>query len=128
LLTDPRAEGFLVSSATELYTTTSNPEVAKFLDALKKYAPGVQPSISALAGWTAAKLFEVGLSNAAEPTRQGLLASLYKIKGNDLGGLTYPLTFTAGKPPPRVSCVWIGENKGGKLVAADGAPKGRFCE
>lgn len=128
LLTDPRAEGFLVSSATELYTTTTNPAVAEYLAALSKYASGVKPSISGMAGWTAAKLFEVGLTNATAPTREGLLASMYTIKGNDLGGLTYPLTFTAGKPPPRVSCVWIGQNKGGKLVNADGAPKGRFCE
>ena len=51
---------------------------------------------------------------------------MYRIKGNDLGGITYPLTFTAGKPPPRVSCLWIGQNKGGKLQPAseDG---GRFC-
>jgi hypothetical protein len=100
--------------------------VAEFLAALRKYAPSTAPSISALGGWTAGKLFGVGLSGATEPTRQGLLASMYKIKGNDLGGLTYPLTFTAGQPPPRVACNWIGVNRGGKLVAAiDNG--GAFC-
>jgi branched-chain amino acid transport system substrate-binding protein len=126
LLADPRAEGFNVGSATQLYTATDKPGVAEFLAALKKYAPGTPPSISAIGGWTAGKLFEVGLTGATGPTRQALLASMYKIKHNDLGGLTYPLTFTAGQPPPRVACNWIGVNHGGKLVAAteDG---GRFC-
>jgi branched-chain amino acid transport system substrate-binding protein len=126
LLADPRAEGFLVGSGPDLYTDASNPAVAEFLTALRAYAPGQSPSVGAMTGWTAGKLFEAGLSGAAQSTRAGLLASMYKIKGDTLGGLTYPLTFTAGKPPPRVACLWIGQNKGGKLQPATG-DGGRFC-
>ena len=126
LLADGRAEGFLVGSGPRLYTDSGNAGVAEYLAAVKQYTPGTAPGVGSMTGWTAGKLFEAGLLGATEPTRAALLASMYKIKGNDLGGITYPLTFTAGQPPPRVSCLWIGQNKRGKLQAAteDG---GRFC-
>ncbi len=126
LLADARAEGFLVGSGPRLYSESGSPGVAEYLAAVREFAPGQGPSIGAMTGWTAGKLFEAGLAGATEPTRSALLASMYRIKGNDLGGITYPLTFTAGKPPPRVSCLWIGQVRGGKLQAAteDG---GRFC-
>jgi branched-chain amino acid transport system substrate-binding protein len=126
LISDPRAEGFHVGSATALYSSTDKPGVAEFLAALKKHAPGTPPSISAIGGWTAGKLFELGMRNAAEPTRAALLASLGSIKDNDLGGLTHSLTFSAGQPAPRVACNWIGVVRGGKLVAAT-EDDGRFC-
>lgn len=128
LLDDPRADGFLVSSATDLYTNTGNPSVVEFRDAVGRFAPGLDPSIASLAGWTAGKLFEAGLESAPDATRAGLLEGLYSISDNDLGGLTYPLSFRAGQKPPRVLCVWIGQVKGGTLAPADGAPRGRTCE
>jgi hypothetical protein len=57
----------------------------------------------------------------------GILQSLYRIKNNDLGGLTYPLTFSAGKNAPRVLCYWLNEVRAGTLIVPPGVSSGRIC-
>jgi branched-chain amino acid transport system substrate-binding protein len=39
-----------------------------------------------------------------DPTPQDVYDGLNQIRNDDLGGLTYPLTFTAGQPSARKVC------------------------
>jgi branched-chain amino acid transport system substrate-binding protein len=117
LINDPISEGFLVSLFTIPYVNTSHPEVAAMIATLKKYAPGVAPGTGTMTGWVAAKLFELAAQNIPEPpTSQALLDNLYKVKNNDLGGITIPLTFTEGQPPPKLTCFWLAQVHNKTLV------------
>jgi branched-chain amino acid transport system substrate-binding protein len=127
LLADPRAEGFYVAPNTDLYTNAANPQIAAMRATLAKFAPGVPPSISATVGWTAAQLFQVALQKATSPTPAALLQALGTIKGNDLGGLTAPLSFTSGQPAAKVQCFWLGQVHDGGLRTPPGQPSGRIC-
>ncbi len=47
-------------------------------------------------------------------TTADVLAGLYKLKNETLGGLVAPLNFTKGQPSPIVACYWaIGVKEGG---------------
>ena len=77
----------------------------EFQDAAKAY--GVTPSMNYAAGWAGAKLFERAARNLpAQPSAADVLEGLWSIKNDDLGGITYPITFERDKTAPRVYCWW----------------------
>ncbi|HWB65635.1 MAG TPA: ABC transporter substrate-binding protein [Mycobacteriales bacterium] len=127
LAADPQAEGFYVASYVDLYNDTANPQIRSMRAALAKYAPGLAPSIGTTVGWAAAQLFQWALEHAATPTSAGLLKALVSVRHNDLGGITQPLTFTAGHDAPRVTCFWLGQIHNGDLRTPPGKPAGRIC-
>jgi branched-chain amino acid transport system substrate-binding protein len=127
LAADSQAEGFYVASYVDLYNDTSNAQVVAMRSALARYAPGLPPSIGTTVGWTAAQLFEWAVEHAASPTSAGLLKALGSLRHNDLGGLTQPLTFTAGHNAPRVTCFWLGQIHNGDLRTPPGKRSGRIC-
>lgn len=105
LANDPNLDGLIVPGQAKPWMLSGDPAIAAFHAALKRYAPGVAPSPAALSGWISAKLFEAGAAALGDqPTSGDLLKGLYAIRNNDLGGLTLPLTFTAGRGAPRVAC------------------------
>lgn len=63
---------------------------------------------AAINGWTTAKAFESATRNiprSGAVTPKDVLAGLYGINGDDLGGLTYPLGFSASQPnKKRIAC------------------------
>ncbi|MHB8736942.1 MAG: ABC transporter substrate-binding protein, partial [Terriglobales bacterium] len=104
-LTDSNFNGALLSSSNPGYTDASNPGVAAFLAALKKYDPSLPGSSAftydALYPWIAGKLFEAAakagnLTPNSTPTE--VKQALYKVKGDTLGGLSAPITVTPAKP------------------------------
>jgi branched-chain amino acid transport system substrate-binding protein len=99
----------------------SSPAVTEFQNALKQYAPGVQPGPASIVGWVSAKLFQLAAQNLSDAgTTQSLLAGLWSIKGDDLGGLTQPLNFTENQDTQPVLCYWIAEIKGGQWISPNG--------
>ena len=77
----------------------------EFHDAHRRFAPGRELSPIGADGWAAAKLFEkVASGGAGAPTSESILKALHSLRDETLGGFTGPLTFTAGKPAPRVQC------------------------
>lgn len=119
--------GALVVLQTAPWFQTSIPGVAEFQQAMSTLAPGVEQNGSSIQGWTSAKMFEAAARNTGNPTTSaGILEGLYKLSGDDLGGLTYPLTFTegaannAGASPP---CWWDVRIDGGKFVSPDGGKR-----
>lgn len=125
-LSDPNFNGALLSSSNPGYTDASNPGVAAFLAAVKRYAPGVVGSSAfsydTLYPWIAGQLFEAA-AKAGDLTPSSTPAevkqALYKVKGNTLGGLTAPLTITPGQPVFS-PCYYGVTIKNGAYVALNG--------
>jgi branched-chain amino acid transport system substrate-binding protein len=104
-LHDPNFSGALLSSSNPGFTDSSNPGVASFLAALKKYDPSLLGSNSfgydTIYPWIAGELFTVAakagnLTPSSTPAE--VKQALYKITGTTLGGLSAPLLITPGKP------------------------------
>jgi hypothetical protein len=72
-------------------------------------------------GWVSAKMFEAAVLNSSDPTSSaGILEGLYALGGNDLGGLTQPLTFDAGASNNAGhirGCWWDVRIEGGQFVS-----------
>jgi branched-chain amino acid transport system substrate-binding protein len=83
----------------------SIPATRQFQAALKKYAPSVgtaaEPLTAEVANeWVSGQLFQaaVAASGSQAVTSASVKKGLYALKGDTLGGLSAPLTFTPGKP------------------------------
>jgi branched-chain amino acid transport system substrate-binding protein len=83
----------------------SSPATRQFQAALKKYAPSIGTTAEPLTpevanAWVSGKLFESAVAASASPqvTSASVKKGLYALKGETLGGLSAPLTFTPGKP------------------------------
>jgi hypothetical protein len=78
----------------------NTPAHRKFLQAMPRYAPQLQPPTqqAALAGWISADIFLRGLQAAGGcPTRARLISALRAVRGYDAGGLLPgPIDFSAG--------------------------------
>jgi branched-chain amino acid transport system substrate-binding protein len=99
LTKDPNLDGAVLGTAQFPYVWADNPKVAEFLAAMKTYSPGIPPGPSEAGGWVTAKLFERAAAATPEPpTTAALLDGLWSIRGDSLGGITGPLTFTKGQP------------------------------
>lgn len=125
---DPNLDGIVGGLMTIPWLVTSNPGVVEFRNALAKFAGGVQPDAATITGWVSAKVFELAGQRIPEPpTSAAVLQGLWSIKGNDLGGMAQPLTFTEGKPvgEPLV-CFWAVQAKGGKWISPNNGQ--RTCD
>lgn len=125
---DPNLDGMVIGSFAKPWTDNSNASINQMNAVLGQYAPGVPNSGQAHLGWASAKLLEA--ASAFFPakdtiTKEDILVALGEVKNNDLGGITGPLTFTYGKPAPRVACYFTMKISNGAWAATNGAQ--RFC-
>jgi branched-chain amino acid transport system substrate-binding protein len=95
----------VLSSPDAAYTDSSLPAAKAFLDALDKYAPGLQSGpqfgYDTLFPWLSGKLFEAAATAGhltPSSTPADVKKGLYALKNETLGGLAPPLTYTPGKP------------------------------
>jgi branched-chain amino acid transport system substrate-binding protein len=105
--TDPNLQGLIFAGQTEPWMITSNKQIALMNQALGKYAPGVSNVGSPALGWTAAQLFAKSSTywpDSNTITSADVLAGMDRIKDYDVGGLTGPMTFTARRNAPSVTC------------------------
>ena len=117
---NPSLEGFVGGIHSLGWFVTSNPQIAQFQDALRKFAPGLPASPATASGWTTAKLFELAAQNVPEqPTSQAILDGLWNVKNNDLGGLTYPLTYNREQKTPPTKCFFTVAVKKGQWTGGD---------
>jgi branched-chain amino acid transport system substrate-binding protein len=121
-LQDPNTDGTILLSPNANYVDDSIPAIKQFLDALDKYAPGVrtgdQFSANVIYPWIAGRLFEAAAKAAnigPTSTPADVKKGLYALKGETLGGLTAPLTYTEGKPT-LLTCYFAIDITGGKYV------------
>jgi hypothetical protein len=72
---------------------------------MKAFGGGAVSGVGTATGWTAGKLLERAGQHLSEPpTTASILQGLWSIKGDDLGGLTYPITFNTNQPAPPQTC------------------------
>lgn len=98
----------------------SGPRFAEFEAAMKKYGGGDRIGSGEMTGWVAGKLFEDAVKRGGGATTAKILAGLYSMKGNTLGGLSTTLTFAKGKPSPDSRCWFTMQAKGGKWTTPVG--------
>ena len=95
---DPNLKTTLTAAAsTFIYTQASTPATAEYQEAKLRFGGGLRPSGGLSTGWVAGKLFEKATASVTEVSTREILAGLWRIKGDDLGGLTQPLTFTENR-------------------------------
>jgi branched-chain amino acid transport system substrate-binding protein len=82
---------------------SSTPATDAYQTAIAKYAPtlGQENGPEANYQWVAGQLFEAAVkaSGSSTVTAASVKQGLYALKGETLGGLTQPLTFTKGQTP-----------------------------
>ena len=119
LATDPLLDGAVGSGVVAPWFDASIPAGVEFREAMAAYAPGVDISGAPMQGWTSAKLFEKAAARIGNPpTSEQVLQGLWSMKGETLGGLVPPRTFTQGQPAPHAVCFWSWVVKNKKFVNA----------
>jgi branched-chain amino acid transport system substrate-binding protein len=103
---DPNLNGAVLPLPEFPWFLSSSPAIQEFQTTVARYAPGLGVSGSSENGWVSAKLFERAASHhlSATPTSQDILGGLAAIHEERLGGLSEPLTFTAGHNAPPTEC------------------------
>ncbi len=105
----------------------NTPAVQAFNSTMDKYFPGVRENNNvftedAFMSWIAAKLLEDGLkagvTSGSTPSASQLTSGLDSLKGDTVGGLAPPLTFTAGQPH-HVNCYFVAHIQNGTPVLAN---------
>jgi branched-chain amino acid transport system substrate-binding protein len=118
---DTNANGTLGVISSAPWMATAGPGQTAFQTAVKKYAPGLRLDGASTLGFGAGVMLETaarkGLGSPA--SRAKLIANLYTFKGETLGGLAPPLTFTKGKKKA-VPCFFALEFAGNKWGVANG--------
>jgi branched-chain amino acid transport system substrate-binding protein len=106
----------------------STPATQEFHAALTKYAPDVgSPSeplnSNGMATWASGKLFQAAVQASGESTvtSASVIKGLYALKGETLGGLAPPLTYTPGKPT-LINCYFTETLKDNKFEAGSLTP------
>ena len=122
---DPNLDGYRSVSAVFPFFQTGTPAADEYHRAYALYTQGqgVSGGGGAPIGWVAGKLLEKAVAVAGipePPTSAGILKALWSVKGDDLGGLTQPLTFREGQPPAVMACGFNWVVKDRTWISPDG--------
>jgi branched-chain amino acid transport system substrate-binding protein len=113
-------DGTVIVSNVLPWFWTQNPVIAEYQATVKKYAPGQPFDAVSMNGYSSAKAFEKALSTIAPDhtvTTADILDGLYRLDGDDLGGIVGPLRFIRGKPAKEVACGWTVVAQKGQFVS-----------
>jgi len=123
--TDENLADVVIAQPVHPWFLSDFPAIRQYQSVLRQWAPAVPIDSASINGWTAAQLFaRAGSAFAADTvTSEGIMKALWSIKDDDLGGLTYPLSFRADKPQAQQRCGWVVRVTGGRFTS-DGQ---RFC-
>ena len=118
---DPHLEGISAASPFFPYFQSGTPATDEYHDAMRRYGQGMSESGPSAAGWAAGRLLERAAANLPEPpTSEAILAGLWTVKDDTLGGLTAPLTFVKDQPAAKRSCWFNMLLRKGAWVSPDG--------
>jgi branched-chain amino acid transport system substrate-binding protein len=125
-LRDKHLNGGVLSAFNANVFDGSTPAVRAFRDALTKYEPGTLTSsqfgANMIGPWAGGKLFQAAAAKAnltPQSTGADVKKGLYALRGETLGGLSAPLTFTPGKPT-FTPCYFTVQLKNGAFVSLNG--------
>lgn len=80
------AEGTIITQVVPPYSRVDLPTIALYLETLKKYYPGQEPTFVSLEGFVDAMVLVEGLKRAGKnPTREGFIAAVESIHNQDVG-------------------------------------------
>jgi branched-chain amino acid transport system substrate-binding protein len=118
---DTNANGTIGVISSAPWMATAGSGQAAFQAAVKKYAPGLKLDGASTLGYGSGVMLETAANKGlGEPaSRAKLIDNLYTFKGETLGGLAPPLTFTKGKKKA-VPCFFALEFAGNKWGPANG--------
>jgi branched-chain amino acid transport system substrate-binding protein len=123
---NPIFDGMKLADPVFPFFDDSTPATQAFQAAIRKYTPSLgtakQPlNPEAAQAWASGKLFEAAVkaAGAGAITPASLKTGLYALRGETLGGLSVPLTFTAGKPSLH-NCSFAYEISGGTFTEPKG--------
>ena len=120
---NPNADGGVVGTKQAPWFDSRVPGIKEFQQAFAKYAPGLSLNGTLAGGWFAARfLHAAGADLPANPTSQDFMTGVAKLNGTTLGGVTYPLRFTAGQPSPKKLCFSAAVIEDKTFVSAPGDP------
>ena len=99
-----------------------SPKLKDYNSALDQYVPGAVKSSLGVMAWSAGKLLEaIAPALPAVPTSADILARLYALNGETLGGLSTPLFYRPGEGSDKInSCIVPLSVKKGKFVPKNG--------
>lgn len=124
LAQDPQLERMISIEPTFPWTYGGSAAAAEYQQAVKTIDPGLAVSSATSAEWTSGQLVVAalrGLTPAQTVTSATVVAGLYKLRNETLGGLAPPLSFASGQPAPAATCYfgvqiqhgkWVGLNNG----------------
>ena len=119
---DPNLSGAVASTVVFPYFQSGTAATDEFQQVRLSFGRDLTLGPGLAVGWTAGKLLErAGRSLPEPPSRAALLEGLWGISGDDLGGLTYPLSFTRGKPADPKSCWFNLAIRDSQWTSPDGA-------
>jgi branched-chain amino acid transport system substrate-binding protein len=121
---DENLEGALGVNLVMPWMSSATPGQKEWQAAVKRFNPSLQLNITTPFGWVSGKMLEKAGTGriGANPSRAGLLAGLLTFKGETLGGIAPPLTFTASR---KNSECWFTVNfKGGSWKEGEGGLAG----
>ena len=117
----PGMANALVSLNDFPWTVSGNNGINEFLDAYRTYAPNQPLTPNASQGWASAILFQQAAAHvSAHPSSAEILAGLWSMHNNSLGGLAPPLTFAKNKPAPAALCAFVMKVQGGVMKSPYG--------
>jgi branched-chain amino acid transport system substrate-binding protein len=117
---DPNIDGAAVVSNVFPHYQTGTPATDEFQQAMRASGRGEAIEPQTAAGWVSGKLLErAGLNLPEPPTSAALLEGLWSLKGDTLGGLTQPLSFTKDQPAVPRACWFNSVVKAGAWVSPD---------
>ncbi|HVU73432.1 MAG TPA: ABC transporter substrate-binding protein [Mycobacteriales bacterium] len=97
LAAQPSLQGMVSASDTFAWTDTSTPATAAYQQAMDAYGPKVPRNAAGADAWAGAEEIRKALEGAAGPvTGQTVLAGLWKMRNETLGGLVPGMTFVKG--------------------------------
>ena len=116
--------GLLTAEDDAPWFDTSTPALQGFHTVINKYAPGLGDLLgpNTFYAYVAGKLFQKAVSaipQGTPVTPDSIKAALYTLKGETLGGLAPPLTFTQGQPA-LVNCYFVFGESGGQFTTPNG--------
>jgi branched-chain amino acid transport system substrate-binding protein len=118
---NPNLQGnFAVGTPVIPWPSTSSPGAKLYQEAIARYSPSTVNSGIAIQWWTAAKLAEtvIGRIGAGDVTPASIAAAARTLKNETLGGLTGPMTYTAGGQGS-FRCYGVAEVQNNKWVGRD---------
>jgi branched-chain amino acid transport system substrate-binding protein len=117
----PGMANALVSLNDFPWTVAGNSGINEFLSAYKTYAPDQPLTPNASQGWASAILFQRAADHVgANPTSAQILAGLWSMHSDSLGGLAPPLTFAKDKPAPAALCAFVMKVQNGVMKSPYG--------